>query len=184
MRPASTRLRGGWHRVLRVQPRNRDNQRTLLAVAGGDDLALFAALEDAFKGVQAQTPFGPLGAVTAEAGGLENRFHVFGVSESFLVRRGREFAQIDLRRQSAAGPEGKNTTMKQWFFEHSLVNFDISSNTTALAGQMLPIRRPVESVQRFNGWLRLSVRGGGTCVPVCVSRHHLHGAPGPYTRAP
>ena len=67
----------------------------MFAVACDDDFAVFAALENAFKIVEAQVAFWPLLAMAAQARSLKERFDIFGVGEVFLFRGGRKFAEIE-----------------------------------------------------------------------------------------
>jgi hypothetical protein len=67
----------------------------VLAVASDDDFAVFAALKETFEIVETQIAFGPLLAVAAQTGSLEDRLNVRCVSEVFLFSSGREFAEIE-----------------------------------------------------------------------------------------
>src|ERR1035438_7813735 len=69
-RPTALRLRR--HRALLIQPGYGDDQLALGALPGHDDLAIFAAFEHPFQAVEVQTRLGPIRAVAAETGGLED----------------------------------------------------------------------------------------------------------------
>ena len=56
------------------------DNKTVGAVAGRDDLAVLAALERVFQGVELQFGFWFVAAVTFDAGLVENRFDVSGIS--------------------------------------------------------------------------------------------------------
>src|SRR3954471_611423 len=72
----STRLWG--HGGFLIDAGNGQNERAFGAFAGDDDLAIFAAFEDAFEGIQAQFGFRLLVAMTTQARGLEDRLNIFG----------------------------------------------------------------------------------------------------------
>ena len=67
----------------------------MFAIASDDDLAIFAALENAFKIVEPQITLGPLLAVAAQARSLEDRLNVFGVSQLFFLSGRRKLAEIE-----------------------------------------------------------------------------------------
>jgi len=91
----TTRTALGRHSGLIVDLSRSDDKCAVLAVAGDDDFAVFAALQDTFQIVEAQIAFGPLLAVAAQARSLEERLDVFGVSEVFLFSGRGKLAEIE-----------------------------------------------------------------------------------------
>src|SRR5204863_4871491 len=95
----STRTAGfalGRHGELVVNLRCGDDQQTLLAVAGNQNLAVFAAFEQRFEAVEAQITFLLFFAMTAETRGFQEGTNVLGVGDTFFGGCGREFAEIQL----------------------------------------------------------------------------------------
>ena len=78
-----------------IDLRRSDDQQALLAVAGDNDLSIFATFERAIECIEAQAGFGPVLAMTAGAGFLKHRADVFGERDPSLIRGGRQFGQID-----------------------------------------------------------------------------------------
>jgi len=95
------------------------NEITFCAVAGRDHFAIFATLECGFKCVQPELcrDFW-LGVVVAfDAGRVEDRFDIRGISHVGFCRSGRQFAGRVIRKNDGGGREQGNGNV----FNHNLV---------------------------------------------------------------
>jgi hypothetical protein len=84
------------HSFLLVDLCNSDHQGAFLTLARDNNLLVFAPFERGFETVEAQAGFWPLAGVAAEAGALEHRSDVLGISESVFFSRRRQFGEVDL----------------------------------------------------------------------------------------
>jgi hypothetical protein len=71
-----------------------DDQQTLFAFAGRENLSVLAAFENGIKTVETQIAAMPFFAVAAKARRLEKRANVFRVSQSFLSRGRGQLTEI------------------------------------------------------------------------------------------
>lgn len=93
-RAAPPRPAFGRHGRFIVDPRSRNDQQAPLAVSGNDHLAVLAAFQRPLQSIQTKAALWPFLSVAAQAAILQQRADVPSVSDSLLVRRGRQLAQI------------------------------------------------------------------------------------------
>jgi len=79
----------GGHSGLAVDTCDGDHNAALGAVASNENFAIFAALQDAFEGVEAEAALGTLFAMATAAGGVEQRLDVSGEGNALFGRSGR-----------------------------------------------------------------------------------------------
>jgi hypothetical protein len=96
---------------MRIELRDRDHEQAFLALAGSQHLSIFAALQHAIEGVEAEAGFRSFRPVTADAGSLENGVDVLFVGHARLLGWGRQFTGVNRGGHSRGADQCEDTEL-------------------------------------------------------------------------